>query len=90
MKLNRRQFIQAISAGTAAALVFDPEKLLWVPGAKKIFIPPPRQLIWSSVIPMSEFQHNLELIRNLPISDKFLYEIVETENLVQLYYGYVK
>mgnify|MGYP001619284364 CR=1 FL=1 len=37
--INRRQF----SAGLLAAglgLVLDPEKLLWIPGRKMIFIPP--------------------------------------------------
>lgn len=34
--MNRRGFLGAI----AAALVLDPERALWVPGAKKIFLPP--------------------------------------------------
>jgi hypothetical protein len=37
---SRRGFLGAI----AAALVLDPERALWVPGAKKIFLPPaPRE-----------------------------------------------
>lgn len=35
--MNRRGFLGAI----AAALVLDPERALWVPGAKKISIPKP-------------------------------------------------
>jgi len=35
---SRRGFLGAI----AAALVLDPERALWVPGAKKIFLPPAR------------------------------------------------
>ena len=38
--MNRRHFITSLLGG-AAALAFDPERLLWVPGMKTIFIPPP-------------------------------------------------
>jgi hypothetical protein len=34
--MNRRSFLSLF----AAAAVLDPEKLLWIPGKKKIFIPP--------------------------------------------------
>ena len=43
MELNRRTFLGTLVAGTAGAvagLTFDPERLLWVPGAKTIFLPP--------------------------------------------------
>lgn len=36
--LNRRAFLQLFSAGVAA-LTLDPERLLWVPGEKTIFLP---------------------------------------------------
>jgi hypothetical protein len=42
--MNRRNFFGALLGG-AAALAADPERALWTPGAKKIFIPkalPPR------------------------------------------------
>lgn len=35
--MNRRSFLAALIAGST----LDPERLLWVPGRKKIFIPPP-------------------------------------------------
>lgn len=38
--MNRRGFLAALGTFAAAA-VLDPEKLLWVPGQKKIFIPAP-------------------------------------------------
>jgi hypothetical protein len=41
--VNRRGFLRALglaSAGAAAGLVLDPDKLLWVPGAKTFFLPP--------------------------------------------------
>jgi hypothetical protein len=36
--MNRRHFLALGSAATAA-LLFDPERLLWVPGARTFFIP---------------------------------------------------
>jgi hypothetical protein len=39
--MNRRQFFTR-AAVAAAALVVDPERLLWVPGAKAFFLPPPK------------------------------------------------
>ncbi len=38
--MNRRSFLSAAFA-SVAALAFDPEKLLWVPGKKLISIPAP-------------------------------------------------
>ncbi len=37
--MNRRNFLQFAAVGLGMAL--DPERLLWVPGRKTIFIPPP-------------------------------------------------
>ena len=37
--MNRRGFLSTLAALTATAIV-DPEKLVWTPGKKKIFIPP--------------------------------------------------
>jgi hypothetical protein len=38
--MNRRGFLESLLGGTVAAAQLDIEKLLWVPGEKKIFIPP--------------------------------------------------
>lgn len=90
MKINRRQFIQAISAGIAGTYALDPEKLLWIPGQKTIFLPPARELIWASLVSPIEMNNTLELVKNLPAYDKILYDVVITDNLIQLYYGYTK
>lgn len=42
--MNRRRFLQIASAA-AAALVVDPEQLLWTPGAKTIFLPPEPRVV---------------------------------------------
>lgn len=45
--MNRRGFLGALAAG-AAAFAIDPERALWVPGAKTISIPRPRVITISS------------------------------------------
>lgn len=50
--MNRRGFLAAVS-GAAAAFALDPERALWVPGRKKIFIPKPRVLPIVSVSQLS-------------------------------------
>lgn len=43
--MNRRGFLKALTAAVAgvAAYEADPERLLWVPGAKTIFLPPAKK-----------------------------------------------
>lgn len=43
---TRRDFLQSLMVA-AAMLAADPERLLWTPGAKKLFIPPPK--MWRDV-----------------------------------------
>jgi len=45
--VTRRGFLQVLGAATAAVAAFevDPEFLLWRPGAKTIFLPPPKALV---------------------------------------------
>ena len=55
--MERRRFLEILAGGFTAAMTLDPEKLLWVPGAKVISIPntvrlatPEEALMdWSSV-----------------------------------------
>jgi hypothetical protein len=39
--VDRRSFLRWAAAAIAAGTVLDPERLLWVPGAKTIFLPDP-------------------------------------------------
>lgn len=41
MIINRRQLLDIMVAATLGSFVPDPERLLWIPGIKTIFIPPP-------------------------------------------------
>lgn len=53
--MNRRSFLSSAIA-SVAALAIDPERLLWVPGAKKIFIPPSRSLVLLPAIDLLHFR----------------------------------
>lgn len=39
--MDRRQFFRGLAGAAVAIANLDPERLLWVPGTKKIFLPPP-------------------------------------------------
>lgn len=45
--IDRRGFLRTLlsaGVGAVAGFTLDPERLLWVPGAKTIFLPPPPQV----------------------------------------------
>ena len=50
MPVTRRSFI-GLSAAALAAFTLDPDRLLWRPGAKTIFIPPPSRVRYYSSVP---------------------------------------
>ena len=60
MEVTRRGFLSALSAFAATA-VLDPERLLWKPGEKTIFIPPPGYRL----LPIGEITRRmLETLKN--------------------------
>ena len=72
--MNRRAFLSTLSATIGAGIVsatLDPERLLWVPGAKTIFVPPPREL---TVFQLNQYEITrrcLEILRaNLVYADR--------------------
>jgi len=46
--MNRRQFL-ALGTGLTAAMVLDPERLLWVPGARTFFLPPEKRVVEAAI-----------------------------------------
>ncbi len=58
--MKRRNFL-AMAATALAGLAIDPEKLLWTPGAKKIFIPQLRKHI-GEVIHCGQGKNALDMI----------------------------
>jgi len=72
--MDRRQFLRRIMAGaaaTAAAGMFDPELLLWKPGARTFFLPPAvagNHLIspdWVTQEALRLLTHNLKFVSSL-------------------------
>jgi hypothetical protein len=75
--VNRRQFIKLISSSALAAYALDPERLLWIPGEKKIFIPPERKLIYAAEIAENELHSFGVAVSDLSELHKFMYEVIE-------------
>lgn len=65
--MTRRGLIGALMG----AATLDPERLLWVPGAKVISIPKP--LIWNPAYQYSEFEENGKVSMVLSGKSKFGY-----------------
>jgi hypothetical protein len=53
MFMNRRKFLQSLAAGIIASHELDIDRLLWVPGQKKIFLPESPK-IYQSIEPWIE------------------------------------
>jgi len=57
--MNRRDFILS-SLASAVGMTYDLDQLLWVPGAKKIFIPPPARVIRFPRLPLIDVTSYLD------------------------------
>lgn len=75
--MDRRQFIKLIASSAVAAYALDPDKLLWVPGEKKIFIPPAKRLIYASELLESELNSFGVAVRDLSEFHSFFYNVIE-------------
>lgn len=71
--LSRRSFFRSVVAAGVAATI-DPEELLWIPGKKKIFIPPapaqPKYFVYlkqRTVDPWSEAQITIAEARDINV-----------------------
>ena len=53
--MNRRAFLTALALGSAG-FAFDPERLLWVPGARTIFLPPVHRLVLGEWVTREAFR----------------------------------
>jgi hypothetical protein len=97
--VNRRRFIQLVTSSAIGVYSLDPERLLWVPGEKTIFIPPPRKLIFASEVVAAEMERVMSVIGELFEKDNLLYEVLSDKpeykhetgdryKTVQIYHGY--
>ncbi len=76
--MNRRAFLSGLVASGLTTAI-DPERLLWVPGKRTIFIPPQEQLVWVRIFLdrsepyYGEFEElTLNDLRNTEASGKFV------------------
>ena len=96
--MDRRKFIQLLTTSAVGLYALDPDKLLWMPGEKTIFIPPTKQLIFASEIVAAEWEKVMSVIGDLFTTDKLLYEIVADKpnyrhesgdyRTIQIYHGF--
>jgi hypothetical protein len=61
--MNRRAFLGALGAAIAGATL-DPERLLWVPGRKRIFIPAPQPAVFLppffvAIVPRGQYRFSI-------------------------------
>ncbi len=71
--MNRRAFLSLLGLG-ATGFVIDPERLLWVPGQKTIFLPPQVRLLSMSEIVDMELRRMLPKLECLFESDNLLWQ----------------
>lgn len=77
---KRREFLKLLALG-AIGLELDVDKLLWIPGQKKIFIPSTR-IRFEEIIEL-EMKRILPLLHNFLTRDNLLYETLEEQNEYQ-------
>ena len=84
--MNRRRFLSTLGLA-AAGLAFDPERLLWVPGRKKIFIP--SQEWGQSVIFASNPPDGAELRKAVKVITESLRRMGVSRHSLTFHYGRV-
>ena len=79
--MDRRHFLKLIALGVAAHEL-DLERMLWVPGGKKIFLPPAHMSI--SEIVSVEIERMLPKIQGLFERDDYFYQILKKQDALIL------
>lgn len=75
---NRRQFIrQLLSVGLVSQFDLDLDKLLWIPGAKKIFLP---SLSYNDIL-TSEIEHILPHLTHIFENDSAFYTLIKSRDI---------
>lgn len=75
--MNRRSFLKLLSAGVIG-YELDIEKLLWVPGQKKIFLPAPKHIVSLNEIVDIEIRRVLPQLRQLFERDDIFYRTLSS------------
>jgi hypothetical protein len=61
--MDRRGFLKRLAAATAAVAAtaeIDPERLLWTPGKKTIFLPPEKALVTAESVAVQQIRNEYE------------------------------
>ena len=80
--MKRRGFLAAL----AASLPLDPERALWVPGAKLISVPKPRPLPISGISLMREHQRELNYYNSARLHVFFGYDATMEAEVTKIRY----
>jgi hypothetical protein len=73
--VNRRNFLSTLVAA-AAGMTLDPERLLWVPGQKTIFIPSPKQtLMYDELLSSTLIDWHALMIKNIMRTNTLLFHL---------------
>ena len=80
--MNRREWLKLILSG-AAGLALDPEKLLWVPGQKTIFIPSGKILTYSQIVSM-EYARIIPHLNNVFERDDMFYKVIKSTKITNI------
>lgn len=82
--MNRRELLKLILSG-AAGHALDLDRLLWVPGSKKIFIPSGKHLSYAQII-AAELKHITPHILQLFERDDMFYRALEKNSVIPMSY----
>ena len=74
--MDRRHFLRVL-AGASAGFALDPERLLWTPGAKTIFLPPiTRLLTTADVIDALKYTYGADKLAYLMSQECVLWNVL--------------
>lgn len=82
--MNRRDFIRSVvKAGAFASLDIDWDRILYVPGEKKIFLPSTHHITESEIV-AAELARILPYVRNLFERDDIFYAKIQEKRKQQI------
>jgi hypothetical protein len=82
--MNRRDFVRAILTGLAASYEIDVDKIMWVPGAKTIFIPSPNHGLTEAQIVAMELERMIPHLKDLFERDDVFYRQIENHRKIEV------
>lgn len=78
MRPTRRDFLKLLAVGVGS-LTIDPERILWVPGQKTIFLPSGKNLSYSSII-ATEMDRIMPMVASIFERDDIFFAALSKKN----------